>query len=286
MFQPLESWATVRISGGDRYEFLQGQLTQDLDTIRDGQPKLAGWANPKGRLLCIAWVLDWQNAVHLILPAEQQEFVAQRLGMYVLRSDVEISQPDTAVWFLRQNKPEDSMPIPCFEKDFCLFHTGNSGTLMLGLGQLPEPIRNDTEGHSDINRDWRSACIQAGLPWVYKSTRESFVPQMLNLDLLDAISFDKGCYVGQEIVARTQNLGRIKRRMFGFETVTETGAELVQPGDTVTVGNDTAGIVVDAVNVDGQTRLLAVIRLEHRDAKLSINGSALHPAELPYPLPE
>ena len=80
MFQPIHSWASIRVSGTDRFEFLQGQLTQDLDKIRDGQPMLAGWANAKGRLLCIAWVLEWRDAVYLILPADLTDSVARRLG--------------------------------------------------------------------------------------------------------------------------------------------------------------------------------------------------------------
>jgi folate-binding protein YgfZ len=280
MFQPIHSWASIRVSGADRFEFLQGQLTQDLDKIRDGQPMLAGWANAKGRLLCIAWVLDWNDAVHLILPANLIDSVARRLGMYVLRSQVEISQPDTAVWFLTNKDSEESAPIPCFKSTFCIFQLNNSSRLMLGFGQLPDTIAGTDNAHTDT--EWRAACITAGLPWVYQATNEIFVPQMLNLDLLNAISFSKGCYVGQEIVARTQNLGRIKRRMFAFET----NGTNIQAGAAVSAGDDNAGTVVDAVADGEHTQLLAVIRLEKLKAELNVNGAILRATELPYPVPQ
>jgi len=281
MFQTIKTWTSIRVSGADRYDFLQGQLTQDMDKIRDGQPMLAGWANAKGRLLCVAWVLDWHDAIHLLLPAELADTVAKRLRMFVLRADVEISLADTKVWFLDNNYTEEDAPIPCFEKDFCLFQLNASSPLMLGFGELPDGVADTGDDLPDADSTWRAACISAGLPWVYAATSETFLPQMLNLDQLEAISFSKGCYVGQEIVARTQNLGRIKRRMFGFST----GGKTIHAGDAVKAGEDTAGTVVDAVCVDGQYRLLAVIRLEKLDAELKVNGATLKPAELPYSIP-
>jgi folate-binding protein YgfZ len=133
---------------------------------------------------------------------------------------------------------------------------------------------------------WRLANIRAGIPTVWAETRESFVPQMLNLDLLAAISFSKGCYVGQEIIARTQNLGRIKRRMYRFET---PAAAEIQPGDPVYADGSSAGTVVDAVTTGKISELLAVIRIESMVHTLSLAESGAIPlasVQLPYSVPE
>ena len=124
-------------------------------------------------------------------------------------------------------------------------------------------------------REWQLAGIRAGLPQVYPETCETFVAQMLNLDLLGGISFEKGCYTGQEIIARTHFRGAIKRRMFRFECAGEPPA----PGTRVLAGEQHAGDVVDAAGGE----LLAVINLAQQDAELAIEGGArLKKLSLPY----
>jgi tRNA-modifying protein YgfZ len=133
------------------------------------------------------------------------------------------------------------------------------------------------EGHPYREPDWRLAGIRAGLPQVYPETHEAFVAQMLNLDLLGAVSFDKGCYTGQEIIARTHFRGAIKRRMFRFEYAGPSPA----PGTRVLLGEQHAGDVVDAAG----SELLAVINLTQVDAELELEsnrGVRLEKLPLPY----
>jgi folate-binding protein YgfZ len=128
-------------------------------------------------------------------------------------------------------------------------------------------------------RDWRLAGIRAGLPQVYPETYETFVAQMLNLDLLGGVSFEKGCYTGQEIIARAHFRGAIKRRMFRFECACPPPP----PGTRVLAGDQHAGDVVDAAATGEGCELLAVITLAQQDAELRVaGGPKLKKLTLPY----
>jgi len=132
-------------------------------------------------------------------------------------------------------------------------------------------------------RDWQLAGIRAGLPQVYPETYESFVAQMLNLDLLGGIAFEKGCYTGQEIIARTHFRGAIKRRMFRFGSEGPPPA----PGTRVLAGEQHAGDVVDAAATSEGCELLAVVSLAQQDAELELEsdrGVGIKKLPLPYSL--
>jgi tRNA-modifying protein YgfZ len=133
------------------------------------------------------------------------------------------------------------------------------------------------------DRDWQLAGIRAGLPQVYPETYESFVAQMLNLDLLGGIAFEKGCYTGQEIIARTHFRGAIKRRMFRFRSEGPPPA----PGTRVLAGEQHAGDVVDAAATSEGCELLAVVSLAQQDAELELEsdrGVGIKKLPLPYSL--
>ncbi len=287
---PLGSWSAIRVSGDDRVSFLQGQLTRDIRKVTPQAPALTGWANNKGRLLCTGWVINWANALWLLLPAERCAAVAQRLRMFILRSAVEISTPDTPVWLAEntQVNTNDSSVSLCFYDDYSyvFFPLGSDAPGLL-LGQRPESGQPDTTGDaSGTECRWRATLIRAGVPTIYDATTEYYVPQMVNLDLLNGISFDKGCYVGQEIVARTHNLGRIKRRMFAFSCRTGSAAHA---GSEIYAGEDLAGTVVDGLAQGDSEYLLAVVKLDKLADELHLHsptGPALTVGELPYLIPE
>ncbi len=136
---------------------------------------------------------------------------------------------------------------------------------------------------------WRLADIGAGIPSVTRQTQEAFVPQMVNLQLIDALSFTKGCYPGQEIVARMQYLGKLKRHMRRFRLSPDATGKVSVPqaGDSLQAGEDAdAGVVVDAVlGADGRAELLAVVKVSAVEASLSVGGQALLALDLPYDIP-
>jgi folate-binding protein YgfZ len=286
----LDSWSAIRVSGDDRVAFLQGQLTRDIAKVSPHAPALAGWASNKGRLLCVGWVLDWQGHLWLLLPAERRDAVAKRLQMFVLRAAVAISTPDTPLWLVDKAKvqSEKSSMSDCFYNDsiYIFFPIGTAAP-GLALGDWPGPVpAPSADAQSCADRNWRTALIRAGVPTVYDSTAERFVPQMVNLDRLNGISFDKGCYVGQEIVARTHNLGKIKRRMFAFHCAADPAAE---PGSEVYAGDELAGSVVDGVKDNQSQHLLAVMKLDKLQGELRLHspsGPVLSLSKLPYRIPE
>jgi tRNA-modifying protein YgfZ len=137
--------------------------------------------------------------------------------------------------------------------------------------------------HAYREPDWRLAGIRAGLPQVYPETHEAFVAQMLNLDLLGGVSFEKGCYTGQEIIARTHFRGAIKRRMLHFSSPSSPPA----PGTRILAGEQHAGDVVDAAATNEGSELLAVTTLAQQDAALELEsnrGAKLRRLTLPYHL--
>jgi folate-binding protein YgfZ len=288
--QPREL-AAIRISGQDRTDFLQGQLTQDMERLTADTPLLAGWASPKGRLLCVLWVADWQNTIWLVLPQERAEAIAKRLRMFVLRSDVQVELADARVQPVERKQlrelynfkkePDINNINHCFFNETEFFISPSRNTEM-GIRVQPGP--HDKGENEAILRGWRLANIRAGLPSIWQATAEEFVPQMVNLDLLDAISFTKGCYVGQEIVARTQNLGRIKRRMYAFNTAAKPASD-VTPGQPVYGNDGVVGQIVDAAIADTGVELLAVIRIDCLEQTLSLNPDGTYPLfkqSLPY----
>jgi folate-binding protein YgfZ len=149
------------------------------------------------------------------------------------------------------------------------------------IDELPEAIELP-EPHAYREPDWQLAGIRGGLPQVYPQTHEVFVAQMLNLDLLGGVNFEKGCYTGQEIIARTHFRGAIKRRMFRFECACPPPA----PGTRILVGEQHAGDVVDAAATSAGCELLGVINLAQQDAELELesNRERLQKLPLPYSL--
>jgi len=268
----LEHYSVLRISGADRGEFLQGQLTQDVGEVTPQRSVLTGWTNAKGRLLVVGQLINWNNAFYLPLPADIAPGVAQRLGMFVLRADVAIDLPDLRISGLSSPIDEairigdlELPPAPGACRagdDVCLARMVGDPARAWLIG--PGFINNQPAEDSPVIDDghWRLANIQAGLPEISAGSTEMFTPQMLNLDLLSAISFTKGCYVGQEIVARTQNLGRIKRRMYRFRA--ESGQDFV-PGQLLFGPDDMTGKIVSCARDGAATELLAVIAIKSAD---------------------
>ena len=284
--------AAIRISGHDRISFLQGQLTQDVTLLTPANPLLAGWASAKGRLLCVPWIVDWHEAVWLVLPGEIAATITKRLQMFVLRADVQVELAAAHV----QPAPQDQLTeatksnnaLDKIDITYCLYNDNEFSIIPAGgveMGIRIQPGLPDMATEPATIERWRLMNIRAGLPVIGAAVAEEFVPQMVNLDLLGAISFTKGCYVGQEIVARTQNLGRIKRRMYAFNM---PAAEPVAPGQAVYGRQGAVGQIVDAVVTATGTEMLAVIRIDSLEDSLSMEPDGQQPLTrlpLPYSIP-
>jgi len=222
----LSHFSGFTVVGPDANTFLQGQLTNDVVGLGLGRHQRAGYCTPKGRLLAtmLQWRIDDQTIGHLIA-SELLEPTVKRLKMFVLRSKLVFSDTtkplqvfglwgsvvpglapgmmfalaDSGAWLLIDS------PCPVLgARAWCILsadHDDQIKQLLTAYEQRPQAA-------------WMFSEIQNAKAWVVESTREAFVPQMVNFELTDGVSFTKGCYPGQEVVARSQYLGKLKRRSF------------------------------------------------------------------------
>jgi tRNA-modifying protein YgfZ len=221
----------LEISGVDAVTFLQGQVTNDVKLLVGNNAHYTAYCNPKGRMLALFLAFAHHDHLHLQLNRELLEPIMKRLKMYVMRSKVEIKDVSNDIIRFGLNGPEAaSMLVPFFTKiptqDYELVSLENGALLKLpsfnhdarfeiftDAGNAPF-IWEALKANCQLVEKpyWDGLEIQAGIPDIELATQEQFVPQMLNLDILNAINFKKGCYTGQEIVARTHYLGSVKRR--------------------------------------------------------------------------
>jgi len=290
----------LRVRGADLVPFLQGQLSQDIARLAPASSLLAGYHNPQGRVIALLrLVLLAPGDVWLLLPRELAAGVAARLSKFILRSKVRIAD-ESAHWQVTAMVPDANAPgampgLPATEG--ALATSGDSHLVCVGTqpprflliapagaaGALP---RGCTPAEA---RAWARLEIAAGVPQVFAPTSEEFVAQMLNLDVLGAIAFDKGCYTGQEVIARAHYRGRVKRRMQRFAA--HTASELA-PGTAGVLSDGRPFKVVQAVaESGGRTEFLAVVPLappEHAETVQEPPAVRLaaEPLPLPYTLPE
>lgn len=279
----LTQLGAIMVSGPDARSYLQGQVTADLDALSAANVQLACCNSAPGRVQAVFWMIQRGDGIALLLPATMLDGTIARLRKYVLRAKAKIEPaPHLQIGFVQpaslpaQVRLPDSLSHQELAGVSYFRLPGHDEVMVLGV-ELAAAVAAGSEQH------WKLAQVRAGLPQVYPETHESFVAQMLNLDLLGGISFDKGCYTGQEIIARAHFRGAVKRRMFRFRAQ----ASPPSPGTRVLAGEQHAGEVVDAVAIDAGCELLAVISLAQVDNELRLDGqtAALHRLATPYPIP-
>jgi folate-binding protein YgfZ len=258
----LPDWGALRVSGDDALTFLQGQATNDLRTLQPGSMGCGAFCNPKGRVIANFHIGQSGQAYVLFLSADLVEPLRQRLQMFVLRSRVKLENlAETArIAGLPASADVDASHYPKWAASGSeIWSLNDNSHRHLGLLPVSE---TETAGLPTLPQTaWELADIHAGFARITQATREEFLPQMLNLDWLGGIGLEKGCYTGQEIVARTHYLGQLKRRLFRFVLA---GDALPAPGTPLAAGdNPAAGQVVNACADDtGNIRGLAVLTLE------------------------
>lgn len=311
-YYSLDGYGLLRVQGADAFEFLNAQICSDLSVVSPTASSLSGYCNPKGRLLACMRIFqtgDASDAYYLRMPESILADVARRLTMFVMRAQVEISVCDDDdfapyVGFIANADDMQNIASPPPKVNGCapLNAASTTGVILRVPSHDRTPrfeIYCTRSAREQLNlaatnaRDftaWRRADILAGLPTVYPETAGLFVPQMANLDLVDALSYTKGCYPGQEVVARMHYLGKIKRRMVKFAS-----AQSPAPGDDVFVpsfsADQAAGAVADAVPDDnGGCVGLAVVRLQGLGDQAmrlgAIDGPSAEMQPLPYAINE
>ena len=228
----LTRYGVLSVRGDDARDFLHAQLTIDMQSLAGERAALAGWCSAKGRLLATFLVIPAPGGFLLQLARDLAPAVAKRLGMFVLRAKVKIAdESDAWVQYGIWNAGREQPGVRVDEGRF----------LQLVPAAEPQPEANADEAH------WALQEIRAGRPLITAATQDQFVPQMVNLEKLGAVDFHKGCYPGQEIVARAQYRGQVKRRMVQLRA--PAGVAL-RPGQEFN-----GGIVVDSAGGE----LLAVM---------------------------
>ena len=300
---PVGDLGLIAVSGDDAATFLHSQLSNDVSHLAIGQARLAGYCSPKGRLQ--ASFLIWRNAdaVFLQLPAELQPALQKRLSMFVMRAKAKLAAVENqvvlgfggfgaepalrAIFGDMPRTPYSTIATP-------------SGTLIrladafgapryqwlttMDTAEFALPELAGVLALGDENA-WRLSEIHAGIPQITLKTQEQFVPQMVNFELIGGVDFKKGCYPGQEIVARSQYLGKLKRRT----VIATIAAATAAAGDEVFAAADPeqpCGMVVNAApNGAGGVDVLVEVKLAALDAGDVHLGSAAGPALAFLPMP-
>jgi folate-binding protein YgfZ len=293
----LTDWGLIRAHGPEAATFLNSQLTQDMVALSESQAGLAGYCSPKGRLLAsfIAWRAD-ADTVLLACSADVLAATLKRLSMFVLRAKVKLmdasgdlalrglvgtaaahalgEQAPAAPWQVRRVGTAQVIRLPDAQGVQRYLWCAPQEAVPPDLGPLPPQAW-----------DWLE--VQSGVPRLTTATVEQFVPQMVNFEALEGVNFRKGCYPGQEVVARSQYRGTLKRRSFLFEAdgPARPGQEVFHSADP----SQPAGMVVNAASLDGRHAALVEIKLTALNTGSLHLGDAAGPAlrrqELPYALP-
>jgi len=282
----LDDQGVLRFHGPDAARFLQGQLSSDVMRLGTQRGQLAGYHNPQGRAIAVLRLVQaGPEEILAVLPRELTAPVANRLARFVLRAKVKIT--DVSADWQVSGVSADSAATTAPRS--LRIQVGPDASCWLELDPADRGARD--AGGAEAPQAWRRREIAAGLPQIYAATSEEFVAQMLNLDALDAIAFDKGCYTGQEVIARAHYRGRVKRRMQRFQSQEPCR---LSPGDGGRFSDGRSFKVVQAVPLlDGRSEFLAVTAVAAADADESATADSAAAAALkasalplPYTLPE
>ncbi len=296
-------YSILAVTGRDVATFLQGQTTCDVLGLQNGGATPGAICNPKGRVLTTFILFIHENGFRLLLPEALAPAVERKLRMYILRAQISIENitDSVAVFGLSCQDFPESIGNPqgsAGDQRYPVIHAENRQIVQFGPHQwlfiaTAEAAERQwidlvrLDGFTErTNEYWNLLCILNGIPTLTTATAEIFIPQMINLDALGGISFKKGCYTGQEIVARMHYLGKLKRRMI---LAAMESARLPAPGEPVFVAGSeqSVGQIVNAAYLrDTETRLLAVLQVDQTDSNsLHLSGDLASPfkvLELPY----
>ena len=283
---PLDDLAALAVRGPDAASFLQGQLSQDIEQLPVRGALFAGLHNAQGRCLALLRLFHLgQDQILIVLPAELGEVVRTYLNRFVLRAKVRIEDANSS-WRCYGLAGPDAEAAAGTRIHMPLDRAGLRQLIVAPRG---EPL---PQGDVASRAEWRVQDIETGMPEVLRATSGDFVAQMLNLDAIGAISFEKGCYTGQEIIARAHYRGQVKRRMQLFHTDSPVP---LSPGARVSLQDGRRAQVVQAeLTAEGAQEFLAVATLPVSSVDLSASAETENNVRrvratqmpLPYALPD
>lgn len=274
-FIPLPHLAILDVTGEDAQTFLQNQVPSDIRLLSPERAQISGWCTAKGRLLTTFVIWPIADGYRLVLASDVRDSIAKRLKMYVLRLKVQIALSDDGVFGLL-NPPATfgNLTLPTSDwqvssaNDLTAVRLDSSRCLLAVSASSDNAV--GTSLPTGSMEDWLRTDIEQGFPLVTQATSEHYVPQMVNLDKLGGVSFKKGCYPGQEIVARTHYLGKIKRHLYRV-----TALQPIQAGQEVRAtalnGQSCGSVVSTAPAADGKQWLgLAVLQQDAAEGPIYV----------------
>lgn len=294
----------LQFDGPETSLFLQGQLTNNIAALDNAHSQYSGYCTPKGRLLAVMLLWRRDSAYYMMLPRELCEPIRKRLSMYILRAKVKAADVSDSIVLYGLSGPGAAATLatlgfsaPGTIND--VTHEAEVSIIKLPLDRyliaahLPDAARIEaallTAAPASAETLWTALDIEAGIPSVVTATQEQFVPQTVNFDLFGAVSFDKGCYPGQEIVARTHYLGKVKQRMVRARLQSLAAPAAGDKLYSTAYGDQASGMIVSAVSTQaGSHDVLAVVQSSSIEAGdvhwQSVDGPVLEMAPLPYPI--
>jgi hypothetical protein len=255
MITQLNNRTLLKLSGSDVQSFLQGQFSNDINALGEAVVQINAYCQHQGKIIALIWVLKKDTDYYLSFPSDLSDIVTKRLTMFKMMSEVTIA--DVTGQIIQLGVIDEQLD------DAFKLNDQQSVALLENL----DGIKFDNES------EWEVSCITNNVPEVTLATSEKFVPQLLNLDIDElGVNFAKGCYPGQEVVARLHYLGKSKRRMRHFECECEmnVGDELIAPGSK---SAKASGIVIRRVKLDDKYHCLATVEVVYEDDTIALNDA-------------
>lgn len=245
----------LKLSGSDTQSFLQGQFSNDIDALKEGVVQLNAYCQHQGKIIALLWVMKQGENFYLSFPSDLKDIVVQKLNMFKMMSEVTI-----------KDVTEELIQLGVIDEQL---------DDSFKLNDLQSIVLVDTLDGIELvdESEWEMACINNNVPEVILATTEKFVPQLLNLDVDEVgVNFTKGCYPGQEVVARLHYLGKSKRRMRQFQADAEfsVGNELIVSGSK---SAKASGVVVRQVKLADKSLCLATVEVAYEDDEIRLNSA-------------
>lgn len=260
----------IAIEGTHAASFLQGQITCDVSLLRTSSGSWGGCCDRKGRVIATFFIWGELENFYLLLPTSLAAMLLNHFKKYVLASKVSLHLDQRAILEVKTLPPYLTLPfeVPVLTSPrhsfFVIAPTEVMSTIYMALP--PDSCVPDVNA-------WRLWNIESGLVWVYPETKELFLPQMLGLNHFNAISFTKGCYVGQEIVARTQHLGALKRHLYHGRVLT---SQMINAGNPILdATHSEVGILTEVARCEKGFMFLAVLSDSALHSPLSVQGDPI-----------
>ena len=287
----------ILVRGEDAAVFLQGQITNDINLLDKDRAIYAGYCNPKGRLIALFLIIKVWDNYFLFCPSSISDEICKKLSMFILRSQVTIEKSKYSYFYFYGNTYAEEafkniwggVPFPTKLMETVQHPNEQNTTGLLSITKLPgengrflvlgedetiEMICREIFQNDEIPNEisWNASDIEAKIPNIFSETQGKFIPQSLNLDLIDAINFKKGCYTGQEIVARTHYLGKVIRRMYQADLESD---EVIKYGEEIYLNNEIVGHIVNFSKSKSAYKLLVELKVEVDNKPITLKNKPL-----------